>query len=66
MEKMISKLEFCTQAKYESSVRVENKVTFKYASFPRVYSPMSFLRKLLEIVLHQNEEVKTKKETQGI
>lgn len=56
MEKIISKVEFCTQANYELSVRVENKETLRYASLPQVYSPKSFLRKLLEIVLHQNKE----------
>ena len=44
MEKIISKVEFRTQANYESSVRVENKETFRYASFTQVYSPKSFLK----------------------
>lgn len=56
MEKTISKVEFCTQENYESSVRIENKETFRYASLPQVYSSKSFLRRLLEIVLHQNKE----------
>lgn len=56
MEKMSPKLEFCTQTKYQSGVRIEND-TFRYVSSPQIYSLKSFLRKLLEIVLHQNEGV---------
>lgn len=57
MEKMISKLEFCTQTKYQSTVKIENSNSFRYASFPQIYFLEPFLRKLLEIALHQNEGV---------
>lgn len=39
MEKMSSKLEFCTQTKYQSGVRIEND-TFRYASSPK-FTPLN-------------------------
>lgn len=57
MEKMISKLEFCKQAKYQSMMRIENSNSFRYRRFPQIYFLEPFLRKLLEIALRQNEGV---------